>query len=106
MTDITGRSLKLDELYKKNDEFAQSYPRDLSKMNIPHKESLSYPKLQYYDSLVKNSHQYPNMIYCRPYDLENTPTNVGALVDKSIRDTKFVVGGTIYSPSPKKPLWF
>lgn len=106
MTDITGRSLKLDELYKKNDEFAQSYQRDLSKMNIPHREEKSYPKLQYYDSIVVNSHQYPNIKYCRPYDMDYIPTNVGSLVDKSIKDTKFIVGGTMYDIPPKKPLWF
>lgn len=55
--------------------------RERRKSNPIYKNDVSF-----YTSLVKNSHLYPNMTYIRPFNPDYTPSNLGAMIDKTIKD--------------------
>ena len=52
----------------------------------------SHP-VQYYDSHVKNSSQYPNIDLFKAVDYEYIPPDIGGMLDKSIEDNKMFVFG-------------
>lgn len=54
--------------------------------------------IQYYDSPVKNSMLYPNIWHIKPVDYDYRPSNIGAMVDKSIQENKNYVFGPYVLP--------
>ena len=54
--------------------------------------------IQYFDSHVKNSNEYPHISWIRPINTEYTPSNIGAMLDKSIQEKKNFVFGPYILP--------
>ena len=98
MTDITNRNPAAEQLYRMTEELAATYPRDFSRLDKPVPDPVFKPKVQYYDSKVLISHEYPNMTYIRPYELEDIPSTASAAINASIEKNKtFFYGGTYHS---------
>jgi hypothetical protein len=55
--------------------------KESKKANPIYKNDVSF-----YTSPVKNSHLYPNISHIRPFNLDYTPSNLGAMIDKTIKD--------------------
>jgi hypothetical protein len=82
-------------LFRKNELLAAEYPIDFKKSKIKVPEALQPKGVTYYDSYVKNSHQYPNLVYCRPYLLGYHPVAIGPIINKQMKNEKFVVGSKL-----------
>ena len=54
--------------------------------------------VQFYDSVVKNSSIYPNLLYLKPVNYENRPSDIGGMIDKTIEDNKNFAFGPYVMP--------
>lgn len=91
MTDISGRLSLQEQLFKKYEEEGAKYHRDISGYNRKYKEQPFDRPLTYYESPVKNSHQYPNLKVIRNVNYDTIYTSPKVLIDK-INKEPIVVG--------------
>ena len=98
--DVSGRLLYAQNKYRNTEKLAASAPRDMSGLNRKYREQPLAPAMQYFSSVVTNSHQYPLMDVIRPYGIEYRPVAVGG-VNQKMFDNRPEVKST----SKLQPLW-
>ena len=91
MTDLLGRLPLQQELFKKYEEQGSHYFRDTTGYNRPYKEGTQDRPLSYYESPVKNSHQYPNLKVIRDVNTDTIYSSPKILINK-IDNEPIVVG--------------
>ncbi len=64
----------------------------------PSPPSIYKREIQYFTSHVKNSNEYPHISWIRPINTDYIPSNVGAMLDKSIQEKKNFVFGSYILP--------
>jgi hypothetical protein len=105
MSIFTNRDEIAEQAYKKTEEAAASYPRDWSGLDKPPKDPWFASKFQYYDSIVKNSNEFPNMFHIQPYDMEIVPSTPSqAIFDSIQKNKKFFYAGT-YMDVVRNDIW-
>jgi len=105
MTSVSNRFPYAEQLYKKNQVESAEYPLNFSRLNKLVPNPVYPPKLQYYSSVVQNSHQFPNLGYIRPYHIEDIPVNPWVGINKSIEDNKKMFFGEQYHTVRDIKLW-
>lgn len=105
MTSVSNRFPYAEQLYKDNCVKSAEYPLDFSRLNKQIKNPVYPTKLQYYSSVVKNSHQFPNMGYIRPYHIDDIPSSPWPFINKSIEDNKKMFFGGQYHTVRDIKLW-
>jgi hypothetical protein len=93
MTTVSGKNLYAERLLNKNNELAKEYPMDMSRLKIKYQEEKPKKILSYYDSIVKNSMLYPNMMYIRPYELDYLAVSNGKIQKEAFDNETFQIGG-------------
>ena len=94
MSGFTNRNINAEEVYKRTEEAASSYPRDWSGLDKPPKDPWFAPKFQYYDTKVTISNEFPNMLHIQPYDMDIIPaTPSQAIFDSIEKNKKFFYAG-------------
>lgn len=102
-TDVSGKNLRYEELLKKNNELAKSYPQDMSGLNRKYKDEKPREICPYYKTPVKNSHLYPNFMYIRPYELDYIAVSVGSAQKEAFDNETFQIGGLTLKRSQLPP---
>jgi hypothetical protein len=98
-----------EELIKKTEEKAKSYPMDMSRTKIKYEEEKPISVCSYYTTPVKNSHLYPNFEYIRPYNLDYIAVSNGKIQQEYFDNEIFEIGGLKLKRSelpPAKTIWF
>ena len=90
---VSGKLLYADDLIRKTALKDKEKPEDRSREYIKYKEEKSKSNLQYYNSLVKNSHLYPNFEHIRPYNTDLLAGDNGLIQKQAFDNEIFQIGG-------------
>ena len=104
--DILGRSSRRLEAYKKNDYAESKHEVDYTNSRKKHEVLKPKKAIVYYDSYVKNSHQYPNIRYIEPYNPLTVPSKTNLI--QNINDYPMSIGSKFYTRQsiPKQQTFF
>lgn len=105
MTSVSNRNPSAEQLYREMEEQASSYPLDFSRKKVPIPNPVFQQKLHYYDSVVQNSHSFPNISHIKPYELNEIPATPSMFLNESIEKNKRFFYGGVFHPVEKVSLW-
>jgi hypothetical protein len=94
-TDILDRLPLQQTLFQKNSDEELKRNVDYSRLNKKWSMPPTHTILNYYDSVVTNSHQYPNMTQIRYCNPETVPSNTNLL--KNIKSYPMNIGRIPYT---------
>lgn len=104
MIDVTGKNLLQEKQLQEYEAYGQQYIKPVVPNKQPEPSAIYKSPLQYLNSQVIKSHQYPNFKVIRPYDIGQMPPNKASYIDESIMKTTQVIGGRIYTANEFEPV--
>jgi hypothetical protein len=99
MNNIVDRNYARERAFQQQEKDYVPMTADWEKVNsykIPNQSWMG--KVQYYTSVVKGSHEFPNQILIRPFETETVPSTSWSAINESIQKNKQVFVGGKYIP--------